>query len=72
MILKLDARDHELARFEAKASPKAIEAHLQVVDLDDASSLLVVATNVGDWTAPFDPDDDVVEPHGWLLPIASE
>jgi hypothetical protein len=72
VVLKLDAHDHVLARYDVVAAPKAIEAHLQVVDVDDASALLVVATNVGNWTAPFDPDDDVWEPHGWLLTIAAE
>jgi hypothetical protein len=71
-VVKLDAARHELARWEAKAQPKATEAHLQIVDLDGAAALLVVAANVGPWTGQFDPDDAPWEPHGWLLTIAQE
>lgn len=71
-VIKLDAQGHEIARYHATSAPKATEAHVQIVDIDDASSLLVVATNVGNWTHAFDPDDDVWEPHGWLLTIAAE
>jgi hypothetical protein len=72
MVVKLDASGRETGRIEARAAPKATHAHLQVVDLDGASALLVVAANVGPWTRPFDPDDAVWEPHGWLLTISSE
>jgi hypothetical protein len=72
VVVKVDAQNHEIARYEAVAAPKATEAHLQVVDLDDASALVVVATNVGNWKTPYDPDEDVQEPHGWLLTLASE
>ncbi len=72
VVVKLDAEGHELARYRANAPPKATEAHVQIVDVEDASALLVVATNVGNWTTPFDPDDEVWEPHGWLLTIAAE
>jgi hypothetical protein len=71
-VVKLDAQGHELARYPATVAQKATEAHVQIVDVDDASALLVVVTNVGNWTHPFDPDDEVWEPHGWLLTIAAE
>ncbi len=71
-VVTLDARDHEVARYRALAAPKAIDAHFQVINLDDVSSILVVAMNLGNWTTPFDPDDDIWEPHGWLLTIAAE
>lgn len=71
-VVKLDATGHEVARIAATVAPKATEAHVQIVDLDDASQVLVVAANVGTWTAPFDPNDVVWEPHGWLLTIAEE
>lgn len=71
MVVKLDARGHEISRIEAAAAPKATHAHLQVVDLDAASALLVVAANVGIWDGQFDPDD-VWEPHGWVLTLSSE
>jgi hypothetical protein len=72
VVVKLDAGGREIGRQEATAPPKAVEAHLQVWGVEDAASLLVVATNTGNWTTPFDPDDDVWEPHGWLLTIAAE
>lgn len=71
VVVKLDAAQHEIGRIEATAAPKATHAHLLIVDLEGASSLLVVAANVGPWDDPFDPDD-VWEPHGWLLTISSE
>jgi len=72
VVVKLDAQGHEIARYEATAAPKATEAHVQIVDVEDTSALLVVVTNVGNWTTAFDPDDEVWEPHGWLLTIAAE
>jgi len=72
VVVQLDARGAEISRLEANAAPKATQAHLQVVDLDAAASLLVVATNVGPWNDSYDPDDDFSEPHGWLLTIRSE
>ncbi len=71
-IVKLDANDHEISRLAATAAPKATEAHVQIALVDDAAALLVVATNVDAWAAPFDPNDDVWEPHGWLLTISEE
>ncbi|HEY1954037.1 MAG TPA: hypothetical protein VGH28_00445 [Polyangiaceae bacterium] len=71
-VVQLDARGAEIGRLEANAAPKATQAHLQVVDLDKAAALLVVATNVGPWDGHYDPDDDASEPHGWLLTIRSE
>ena len=70
-VVKLDGSGKEISRVEATAAPKATHAHLQVVDLEGASALLVVGANVGAWDEPFDPDD-VWEPHGWLLTISSE
>jgi hypothetical protein len=71
-IVKLDASGHAIAQWEAKAQPKATEAHVQIVDTQGAAAFVVVAANVGNWTSPFDPDDGPWEPHGWLLTIAEE
>jgi len=71
-VVKLDASGHVIAQWEAKAQPKATEAHLQVVDTQGAAAFVVVAANVGNWTSPFDPDDGPWEPHGWLLTIGQE
>jgi hypothetical protein len=48
------------------------EAQATIVDLDRATDVLVVGTNVGDPFVPFDPDDERFEPHGWLLTLAAE
>ena len=71
-VVKLDAGGHAVAHWEAKAQPKATEAHLQIVDTQGAAAFVVVAANVGNWTSPFDPDEGPWEPHGWLLTIAQE
>ncbi len=71
-VVKLDASGHAIAQWEAKAQPKATEAHVQVVDTQGAAAFVVVAAHVGNWTAPFDPDEGPWEPHGWLLTIAEE
>jgi hypothetical protein len=71
-VVKLDAAGHAIAQWEAKAQPKATEAHLQIVDTAGATAFVVVAANVGNWTSPFDPDEGPWEPHGWLLTIAQE
>jgi hypothetical protein len=71
-VVKLDATGHAIAQWEAKAQPKATETHLQIVDTSGAASFVIVAANVGNWTAPFDPDEGPWEPHGWLLTVAQE
>lgn len=71
-VVKLDAAGHAIAQWEAKAQPKATEAHLQIVDTQGATAFVIVAANVGNWTSPFDPDEGPWEPHGWLLTIAQE
>jgi hypothetical protein len=71
-VVKLDAAGKPIAQWEAKAQPKATEAHLQIVDTQGAAAFVVVASNVGNWTTPFDPDEGPWEPHGWLLTIAQE
>jgi hypothetical protein len=70
--VKLDAAGHELARTPIAAAPRMTEAQGTVIDLDLASDVLVVGTNVGDPFVPFDPDDERYEPHGWLLTLAAE
>jgi hypothetical protein len=46
-------------------------AETTVVELEGVETLLVVGTTVGDPTAPFDPDDEVWEPHGWVLTLGA-
>jgi hypothetical protein len=71
-IVKLDARGREMGRVWMAAAPRATAAQMTVVNLDGVDSLLVAGTNVGDPFAPFDPDDETFEPHGWVLTLAAE
>jgi hypothetical protein len=71
-VVKLDASGRELGRVPIAAQPRATEAQMTVINLDGVDSLLIAATNVGDPFAPFDPDDETFEPHGWLLTLAAE
>jgi hypothetical protein len=71
-VVKLDAAGKALARIPIAASARATEAQGTIVELDASSSLLIVATNVGDPFVRFEPDDEYFEPHGWLLTLAAE
>ena len=70
--VKLDAGGHELGRIPIAADPRATEAQATLVNLDEAAAILIVATNVGDPFIRLDPDDEVFEPHGWLVTLARE
>ena len=39
---------------------------------DDADSLLIVGVNLGDPWFPFDIDDEVFTPHGWIVKLAPQ
>lgn len=71
-FVKLDARGRELGRVNIASRERATEAQATLVDLDAVDRVLVVGVNVGDPAYRFDPDDEVWEPHGWLLTIAAE
>ena len=45
---------------------------MTVVDLEGVARILVVGTNAGDPSFRFDPNDEVWEPHGWTVTVASE
>jgi hypothetical protein len=70
--VKVDADGREIAHVAIPSQDRATEAQMTIVDLDRAASVLLVGTNVGDPLYPFDPDDEVWEPHGWTLTVASE
>lgn len=71
-VVKLDRSGHEVGRVLLPTTDRAVEAQVSVVGLAGVDRLLVVGTNVGDPAYPFDPDDEVWEPHGWLLSVAAE
>lgn len=72
MVLKRDAAGREIARIPIASPDRGTRAQGTIVDLDRADSLVVVGVNVGDFAAPFDPNDEIWEPHGYLLTLAAE
>jgi hypothetical protein len=71
-VVKLDEAGREKARIAVPSVDRAPDAQMSVVDLDGVARILIVGTNTGDPLYPFDPDDEIWEPHGWTLTIASE
>jgi hypothetical protein len=71
-FVKLDADGRELGRVGIPARERATEAQMTLVDLEGVDRILLVGTNVGDPSYRFDPDDEVWEPHAWLVTLASE
>jgi hypothetical protein len=71
-VVKRDAAGREISHLLVPVAERATEAQVSVVDLDGADSLLIVGANAGDAAYPFDPDDAIWEPHGWLLTLAAE
>ena len=71
-FVKLDAKGRELGRVAIPARERATEAQMTLVDLDGVDRIMLVGVNVGDPAYRFDPDDEVWEPHSWLLTLASE
>jgi hypothetical protein len=71
-FVKLDAKGRELGRVGIPAKERATEAQMTLVDLDGVDRVMIVGTNVGDPSYRFDPDDEIWEPHGWLVTLASE
>jgi hypothetical protein len=72
VVVKLDSDGKEMGRVAIPAADRATAAQVTVVDLRGVARLLVVGTNTGDPLLPFDPNDEVWEPHGWTLTLASE
>jgi len=71
-FVKLDARGRELGRVAIPTRERATEAQMTLVDLDGVDRIMLVGVNAGDPSYRFDPDDEVWEPHGWLVTLASE
>lgn len=71
-FVKLDAAGRELGRVVIPTTERATQAQMTLVDLDRVDRVLLVGVNVGDPGYAFDPDDEVWEPHGWLVTIAEE
>ena len=70
-FVKLDANGKELGRVNIPSRERATECAMTLVDYGNADRIMLVGVNVGDPAYRFDPDDEVWEPHGWLLTVAS-
>lgn len=71
-VVKVDTRGREIGRIVVPMRERATEAQMTTVELAGVDRVLLVAMNAGDPAYPFDPDDEVWEPHGWLLSLAAE
>jgi hypothetical protein len=71
-FVKLDKAGRELGRLPIPTRERAIETQMTLVDLEGVDRVLLVGVNVGDPAYTFDPDDEVWEPHGWLVTVAAE
>ena len=71
-FVKLDAKGRELGRVVIPTRERATEAQMTLVELDATDRIMLVGVNVGDPSYRFDPDDELWEPHAWLVTLASE
>jgi hypothetical protein len=69
-FVKLDAAGRELGRVVIPTAERATEAQMTLVELDAVDRVLLVGVNVGDPAYAFDPDDEVWEPHAWMVTVA--
>ena len=71
-FVKVDASGRELGRVVIPTTERATHAQMTLVDLEGVDRVMLVGVNVGDPAYAFDPDDEVWEPHGWLVTVAEE
>jgi hypothetical protein len=71
-FVKLDASGRELGRVVVPTRERATATQMTLAALDGVDRILLVGVNTGDPAYAFDPDDDVFEPHGFLLTVAED
>jgi hypothetical protein len=71
-FVKVAADGHELGRVVIPEKERATEAMMTLVDLSGVDKVVLVGVNVGDPAYAFDPDDEVFEPHGYLVTVAAD
>jgi hypothetical protein len=71
-VVKLAADGSEIAQMAIPSLDRGTDAQMTMVELDKVAAVLVVGVSLGDPKWPFDPDDGVWEPHGWMLTVAAE
>ena len=69
-FVKLDAAGLELGRVVIPTAERATQAQMTLVDLDRVDRVMLVGVNLGDPAYAFDPDDEVWEPHGWMVTVS--
>lgn len=69
-FVKLDASGRELGRVVIPTAERATQAQMTLVELDGVDRVMLVGVNVGDPTYAFDPDDEVWEPHAWMVTVS--
>jgi hypothetical protein len=71
-LVLLDGEGKELRRVVVPEQNRGTEAQMSLADLEGAARVLVVGSNAGEPLIPFDPDDRVWEPHGWVVSLVGE
>jgi hypothetical protein len=72
IVLKLDGAGKVLDELRIPSTDRATGAAMTVENLDAVDHLVVIGVNLRSTEMPFDPDDGIWEPHGWVLSLASQ
>jgi len=72
IVLKIDAAGHVIDELTIPSTDRATGAAMTVENLDAVDRVVLVGVNLGSTDMPFDPDDGIWEPHGWVLSLASQ
>jgi hypothetical protein len=72
IVLKIDAAGHVIDELTIPSTDRATGAAMTVENLDAVDRVVVVGVNLRSTEMPFDPDDGIWEPHGWVLSLASQ
>jgi len=70
--VKVDDAGHERSAVAITGADRGTEAQGTVVDLEGVARVVFVGTNTGDPSSPFDPNDVIPEPHGFVVGVAAE
>jgi hypothetical protein len=71
-LVRVGADGREISRVGVPGPDRGTEAQTTLVDLDGVARVLIVGSSAGDPLIPFDPDDRVWEPHGWIVSLAAD
>jgi hypothetical protein len=67
--VKIDAHGKKMASVPIVGFDRGTESGMTIGELDGVDTVLLVGVNIGDALVPFDPEDEVWEPHGWVLSV---